>query len=54
MKTIVSTLGIKSPGVTACQPISSLGGYNRISEDQHLWGGAAWPSGFAAFQGFPS
>jgi hypothetical protein len=21
------------------------------SEDQHLWGGAAWPSGFASSQG---
>ena len=26
----------------------------RIPEDQHLWGGAAWPSGFAASQGTPS
>ena len=42
------------PGVTACQPIPWLGGDNRIPEDQHLWGGAAWPSGFAASQGTPS
>ena len=38
------------PGVTACHPIPWLGGDNRIPEDQHLLGGAAWPSGFAASQ----
>ncbi len=43
-----------SPGVTACQPIPWLGGDNRIPEAQHLWGRAAWPSGFAASQGTPS
>ena len=41
-------------GVTACQPIPWLGGDNRIPEDQHLWGGAAWPSGFAISQGTPT
>ena len=42
------------PGVTACHPIPWVGGDNRIPEDQNLWGGAAWPSGFAASQGTPS
>jgi hypothetical protein len=43
-----------APGVTACHPIPRVGGDNRIPEDQHLSGGAAWPSGFAASQGTPS
>ena len=44
----------EAPGVTTCQPIPWLGGDNRIPEDQHLWGEAAWPSGFAASQGTAS
>ena len=38
-------IAFNPPGVTACHPIPWVGGDNRIPEDQHMRGGAAWPSG---------
>ena len=53
-KNIFLGITLFARGVTACHPIPWVGGDNRILEDQHLSGGAAWPSGFAASQGTPS